>query len=134
MPKKPRVSTDGTPGLTSNPFAHLGRGLDLPEGATNSVLAPVEEPEVAKPRSNALLRRKLVVRRESKGRGGKTVTVIEGLTGPAADIEALARELRTALACGGTVEGETITLSGAHSDRVRVWLEAHGANHVIVGS
>ena len=37
---------------------------------------------------------KLRLRMEKNGRGGKTVTVISGFTGPQADMDALARTLR----------------------------------------
>lgn len=44
----------------------------------------------------------------------------------AADIDALARELKTRCASGGAVEGVEIELQGEHRDRVRGWLRERG--------
>ena len=77
---------------------------------------------------------KLVVRREKKGRGGKTVTVLSGLTlGPPA-LQALAREMKKALGCGAILEGATIVLQGDIAPRVQSWLQQHGAKQVVVGN
>ena len=45
---------------------------------------------------------KLRLRMEKNGRGGKTVTVISGFQGPQADMDALARTLKTFCGCGGS--------------------------------
>lgn len=58
------------------------------------------------------------VRREIKGRGGKTVTVIYDLEIEGDALQALARELKQACATGGTVKGGTVELQGDHRDRV----------------
>lgn len=133
MSKKPRIPTDGAPPLSSNPFAALGGALgELPAGAPPSA-APSEVPAPASAPSSTL-RGKIVVRREKKGRGGKAVTVIEGLRRPAEALEDMARQLRRTLGCGAHVEGETIVLTGAQSERVRDWLTAQGASHVVIGN
>ncbi|MFM7143946.1 MAG: translation initiation factor [Alphaproteobacteria bacterium] len=75
---------------------------------------------------------KLVLRRERKGRGGKTVTVLDGA--PAGDLSELARAMKKALGCGATVEGGSIVLLGDLSDRARDWLAARGARRVVVGN
>lgn len=77
---------------------------------------------------------KIVVRREKKGRGGKTVTVVSGVELPVAKLELLARALRKGLGCGSTLEGAAIVLQGDITDRARAWLEAHGAKKVVVGN
>jgi translation initiation factor 1 len=76
---------------------------------------------------------KLVLRRERKGRGGKTVTLLSGLTLPAARLELLARALRKGLGCGATVEQGSIVLQGDLVERAREWLEKHGASKVVAG-
>jgi translation initiation factor 1 len=76
---------------------------------------------------------KIVLARERKGRGGRTVTRISG-AGLPTDLEALARDLRQALGCGASVEGATVIVQGDIPERVRTWLEAHGARQIVAGS
>ncbi|HEV7733774.1 MAG TPA: translation initiation factor [Candidatus Binatia bacterium] len=77
---------------------------------------------------------KLVLRRERKGRGGKTATVIAGLGMRERDLETLAKSLRRALGCGATVDGDTILLQGDLTTRTAAWLTAHGAKRVVIGN
>ncbi len=77
---------------------------------------------------------KLVLRRERKGRGGKTATVIAGLAMRERDLEQLAKALRRALGCGTTVDGDTILLQGDLTTRTATWLTAHGAKRVVIGN
>jgi translation initiation factor 1 len=66
------------------------------------------------------------VQRESKGRGGKTVTVVRGLPLDADALAALGKRLRTACGTGGTVREGTLELQGDHVDKVLAWLGAQG--------
>ncbi len=77
---------------------------------------------------------KIVLRREKKGRGGKTATVIEGLPLPPSALERIARELKRALGCGATTDRRVIVVQGDMADRIAPWLEARGARRVIVGN
>ena len=77
---------------------------------------------------------KVVVRRERKGRGGKTATVIEGIKLPPSGLERIAREVRRALGCGASVDGPTIVVQGDMAARLEPWLLARGAKKVVVGS
>ena len=77
---------------------------------------------------------KLVLRREKKGRGGKTVTVIAGLGWRARELENLARALRKAFGCGSSVEGDTVILQGDMTERTERWLSERGARQVVVGN
>jgi len=56
------------------------------------------------------------VGRETKGRAGKGVTVISGLPLAAAELEALAGELKRRCGSGGTVRGGVIEIQGDHRD------------------
>lgn len=58
-------------------------------------------------------------------RYGKAVTVVEGFEDDDG-LRELASELKRALACGGTVEGETIELQGNHARRVPDLLRERG--------
>jgi len=66
------------------------------------------------------------VSRDSKGRGGKTVTTVRGLPLPAAELNALGRQLRSACGSGGTVKGGVVEIQGDHRERVLALLIAQG--------
>jgi translation initiation factor 1 len=70
------------------------------------------------------------VSRESKGRGGKTVTLVRGLALDAAALAALGKRLRSACGSGGTVKGGLIEIQGDHADRVIALLQAEGLTGV----
>jgi translation initiation factor 1 len=58
------------------------------------------------------------VSRQSKGRGGKTVTIVKDLALDAAALAALGKQLRTACGSGGTVKDGVIEVQGDHCDLV----------------
>lgn len=58
------------------------------------------------------------VSRESKGRGGKTVTVVRGLALDAEALAVLGKQLRAACGSGGTVKDGVLEVQGDHCDRV----------------
>jgi translation initiation factor 1 len=62
------------------------------------------------------------LRMEKKGRGGKAVTVVDGLPNNAAFLKDLCQELKRACGTGGTVADGTIELQGDLRDRVREFL------------
>ncbi len=66
------------------------------------------------------------VSRESKGRGGKTVTLVRGLPLPAAELEALGKQLRSHCGSGGTAKDGVVEVQGDHCERVLAWLLAQG--------
>jgi translation initiation factor 1 len=66
------------------------------------------------------------VSRETKGRGGKAVTLVKGVPLGEAALAALGRELRTACGSGGTVKDGVIEVQGDHCDRVIALLKAQG--------
>ena len=66
------------------------------------------------------------VQRESKGRGGKTVTVVRGLPLDADALDALGKQLRTACGTGGTGRDGVLELQGDQADKVVAWLAARG--------
>ena len=115
-----------------NPFDTLAKLRDsLPPGPdrqgphsnnTQVVLAP-EKPGPAR----------AVVRMERKGRRGKEATVIEKLELPAKELERWCRELKQALGCGGSIEGDTIVLQGDLRHRLEAVLIARGVRKVTLG-
>ena len=66
------------------------------------------------------------VSRQSKGRGGKTVTLVKGLALDAVALAALGKQLRTACGSGGTVKDGVIEIQGDHCDLVIAALRKHG--------
>ena len=64
--------------------------------------------------------------RETKGRNGKAVTVIRGVTLDPAALVALGGKLKTACGAGGTVKDGLIEVQGDHCDRVVELLASQG--------
>jgi translation initiation factor 1 len=64
----------------------------------------------------------VTLRIEKKGRGGKTVTVLDGLPKNEDFLEGLGKELKKALGTGGSVVGATIELQGEWRERLRALL------------
>jgi len=55
------------------------------------------------------------VSRQTKGRGGKSVTVVKGLALEADALASLGKQLRTACGAGGTVKDGVIEVQGDHA-------------------
>lgn len=66
------------------------------------------------------------VSRETKGRGGKAVTVVKGVALDAAALADLAKQLKAACGSGGTVKDGVVEVQGDHCDRVIAVLKAQG--------
>ncbi len=66
------------------------------------------------------------LRMEKKGRGGKTVTVVDGLPSNAAFLKALSQDLKRLCGTGGAVVDDAIELQGDLRDRVRAALVKKG--------
>jgi translation initiation factor 1 len=64
------------------------------------------------------------VRREKKGRKGKTVTTLTGIPLPANDLEDLAKALKQRCGTGGTVKDGVIEIQGDHCDVLITELQA----------
>ena len=66
------------------------------------------------------------VSRETKGRGGKTVTLVRGLALDDAALATLGKRLRSACGAGGTLRDGLLEVQGDHVDRVLAWLLEEG--------
>ena len=73
---------------------------------------------------------KVVVRATRKGRGGKTVTEVQGVV---AEREKVAKKLKKTLGVGARVEGELIVVQGDQCERVAAWLTKNGVKKVVRG-
>ncbi len=130
--KKEKINTENI----DPPFTSALAGQLLAQGftpAVEEINSPAVENKVIAGVTLAKIE-KLVLRREKKGRGGKTVTVVSGFNMQSSRLEELARTMRKALGCGSTVEEGTIVLQGEITDRTKAWLEKQGAKKVIIGN
>lgn len=82
--------------------------------------------QAAAPKGDGVVR----VSRESKGRGGKTVTLVRGLALDAMALAALGKRLRSACGTGGTVKDGALEIQGDHAERVVERLKAEGFANV----
>lgn len=110
-----------------NPFAALAGLRDrVPAGPVPTPATPAAP---AAPKGPA----RAVVRMERKGRAGKEATIIEKLELRPAELEKWCRELKQALGCGGSVDGDMIVLQGDLRRRVEPVLIARGVRKVTLG-
>jgi translation initiation factor 1 len=108
-------------------------GLDLEPLKEAPAGGPVEKLPVpnqpAQPPQNPLWKMgRVVLRRETAHRGGKVVVVVDDFAThlPLSVIERVAKKLRGACGCGGTVRGRSVELQGDHPAKIRALLEAEG--------
>jgi translation initiation factor 1 len=71
--------------------------------------------------------------RDKKGRGGKTVTLITGLSGSEPALQQLASELKRLCGTGGTLRGEVLEIQGDFRDRLHAELQRRGYTVKIAG-
>lgn len=121
-PKK-RVETDAAQAPLSGvgaAFARVTLPTDLPAGASVESTKETTGPGWKMGR--------VVLRKERAHRGGKTVIVIDDFAThlPLAVIERVAKSVRAACGCGGTVKGRSVEIQGDQPDKVRAALEAEG--------
>jgi len=80
------------------------------------------------------LARRVVVQRERKGHGGKTVTRIRGILATPERRAEFARELAKRLGSGAKVQDDEIWVQGDQTERLQDILTQMGAERVVVGS
>ena len=66
------------------------------------------------------------VSRETKGRGGKAVTLVKGVALDATALAALGKQLKAACGTGGTVKDGVIEIQGDQIEKVMAALKAQG--------
>ena len=79
--------------------------------------------------------REAILHRESAGRGGRTVTVVD-VRPPLGERAAsdMAKSMRKGLGCGSHTEGGKIILQGDISDRAQAWLAKEGVKKIVRGN
>ena len=131
------MADDKTP--FNNPFGALGALRDkLPskpepaqEAGSPKEAGSAQEAGSLDPAKKTYAR--AVVRMERAGRGGKEATVIEQLDLTPAEREDWLKDLKAALGCGGSIDGESLMLQGDHRKRLPKVLAARGVKKVTVG-
>ncbi len=117
--KKIGVNTPAAP-LINEAFAGL-KIPNLPPGKPESVVDPES------PQSRWKMGR-VVLQKETAHRGGKTVIVIKDFAShlPQSVIETVAKRVRAACGCGGTVKERRIEIQGDQVAKIRAVLESEG--------
>lgn len=122
-----KIPTNGGQGLGQNPFDALS-AAGLPQAAPS---VPVRTPD---PKAPARNRGRVDIRRTTAGRGGKTVTVVSGFVGIGLpEKESLAKQMRNACGCGGTVKDGNIEIQGDQRDKIAAILAEAGFRPVFAG-
>ncbi len=119
--KKITIEGSQTPlGGMSRAFADLDLPADLPEGPGDF---PSSEPMLSVGKMG-----RVVLRREKARREGKTVIVVDNFADHLTNefIESIAKNLRSACGCGGTVRRRAIELQGDQPGKIRTYLEREG--------
>jgi translation initiation factor 1 len=124
-----RKPTDGGQPLAHSPFATLpSAGLPAGPPPRSSSAGGVSATPTPTNRG------RVDVLRSTAGRGGKTVTVVQGFTGIGADEkESLAKRMQKRCGCGGTVKDGRIEIQGDQREAVAEVLVAAGFRPVFAG-
>ena len=73
------------------------------------------------------------IQRESKGRGGKAVTVITGVPLDGAALKELGKKLKAQLGTGGAIKDGNIEIQGDHREKLLTLMEQAGFKAKISG-
>jgi translation initiation factor 1 len=140
MAGEKKISTDGGGALGQNPFAALSAaGLPVApksviDRAAAEVKAAVERRGGSETRPAEKNRGRVEIRRETGGRGGKTVTTVSGFVGIGLpEKEQLAKKMRAACGCGGTVKDGAIEIQGDQREKIAAILTEAGFRPVFAG-
>lgn len=74
---------------------------------------------------------KIVLRRTKKGRGGKVVTLVEGLPGDHSWHRKVAKTVGKALGCGVKAEDGLLVVQGDQRERLNTWFLEKGVRKVV---
>jgi len=127
-----KITTDGGQSLGQNPFGVLsGAGLPVASAPVASKLAPAGSQGKVAPAKN---RGRVDIKRTTAGRGGKTVTLVTGFVGIGLpEKEQLAKKIRGACGCGGTVKDGDIEIQGDQRETIARILAEAGFRPVMAG-
>ncbi len=130
MSSADKVPLDGGQSLGQNPFGALS-AVGLPAGQSQPVANKPASAKDQKPERN---RGRVDIKRTTAGRGGKTVTLVTGFGGIGLpEKEALAKKMRNACGCGGTVKDGDIEIQGDQREKIAQILTDAGFRPVFAG-
>lgn len=72
----------------------------------------------------------LKLRLDSKQRGGKSVTILEGFRGKEEDLEQLGKQLKNFCGTGGSAKNGQVIIQGDQRDKVLQWLQKNQYRNV----
>uniref|UniRef100_A0A7C1FFM4 Translation initiation factor n=1 Tax=Caldilinea aerophila TaxID=133453 RepID=A0A7C1FFM4_9CHLR len=101
----------------------------MPDRNRRLVYSTEPEPEPApqpRPQSPPLRQQPVRVALERKGRGGKSVSVITGISAAPVELEALCKTLKNRLGAGGAVKDGSIEIQGDQRDKIVAILQEMG--------
>jgi translation initiation factor 1 len=75
-------------------------------------------------------RQKLKIRLDTKRRAGKAVTLVEGFIGTDADLQELAKKLKTFCGTGGSAKDSEIIIQGDQREKLIQWLTKNGYSNI----
>lgn len=130
MSASDKISTNGGQSLGQNPFGNLSVA-GLPRAESRVAADKKTSPATIAPARN---RGRVDIKRTTAGRGGKTVTVVTGFIGIGLpEKESLAKKMRNACGCGGTVKDGDIEIQGDQRETVAKILTEAGFRPVLAG-
>ncbi|MBL9218726.1 MAG: translation initiation factor [Opitutaceae bacterium] len=122
-----KIPTGGGQDLGQNPFGALS-GAGLPVAPQPVVQSAAKRGEPARNRG------RVDIKRTTAGRGGKTVTLVTGFVGIGLpEKESLAKKMRNACGCGGTVKDGDIEIQGDQREKIAQILTDAGFRPVFAG-
>lgn len=125
-----KIPTSGGQSLGQNPFGALS-GLNLPPASPRPAASGQPPSTRAQPNTN---RGRVDLKRTTAGRGGKTVTLVTGFVGIGLpEKEQLAKKMRNACGCGGTVKDGDIEIQGDQREKIAAILTEAGFRPVFAG-
>jgi translation initiation factor 1 len=132
LSKKKKILTEAVDlGFSDSPFSSLNT-TGLPEAPKSKLTSAKIIP---KSRDRLGQGERLEIRREKSGRGGKTVTTIQGFPsylGEAKKSKTL-KSLKTSWGTGGSWNKNTMELQGDRRNEVYLWLKESGFSPVLAG-
>lgn len=133
MSSSGKIPTSGGQSLGQNPFGALS-AAGLPAANPPPQGAPAGSGKASSRSQPNTNRGRVDIKRTTAGRGGKTVTLVSGFVGIGLpEKEQLAKKMRNACGCGGTVKDGDIEIQGDQRDKIAAILTEAGFRPVFAG-